>query len=92
MQTEAVETKRRRPAYGVIFLLLIGLTLLELVVAGNRTGLPGTSLLLLMLTFTKASLVAAFYMHLRGDSRIYTTIFVLPVLLFVIFALLTIVI
>jgi hypothetical protein len=48
--------------------------------------------LFLALSLAKAALVAAFYMHLRRDNRVYTIIFLLPVLLFVTFALLTIVI
>jgi hypothetical protein len=36
--------------------------------------------------------VAAFYMHLRGESRLYTAIFVLPVLLLMVFAILSVLI
>ncbi|GAI83800.1 unnamed protein product, partial [marine sediment metagenome] len=41
-------------------------------------------------SLAKASLVAAFFMHLRSDAKLYTYIFLLPTIMFVLFALLTI--
>lgn len=92
MQDSAAHTAKRSPRYTMIFLILIAMTLLELGIV--TTGLPRTllNLFLLGLAFGKASLVAGYYMHLRGDSRLYTTIFVLPVLLLVVFVLLSIVV
>ena len=92
MQDTSAPSEKRSPRYAVIFLALIGLTLVELWVA--TSGLMGAllSLILLALALGKAALVAAYYMHLRGDSRLYTTIFVLPVLLLGVFVLLSIVV
>ncbi|HSR47913.1 MAG TPA: cytochrome C oxidase subunit IV family protein [Anaerolineales bacterium] len=92
MQEPATPSTKRSPRYAAIFLVLIALTLIELWVA--TAGLAGgwLSLILLSLAFGKAALVAAYYMHLHGDSRLYTTIFVLPVLLLVVFVLLSVVI
>ena len=92
MQSPTQPASRRALGYGAVFLLLAVITVVEL--ALNRMHLPESVVdpVFLVLSLGKASLVAAFYMHLRQDNRFYTVIFVLPVLLLVVFALLTIVI
>ncbi len=92
MQSPTRTMSRRTLGYGAVFLLLAVITGVELTL--NRLNLADAVVdpLFLALSLGKASLVAAFYMHLRQDSRFYTVIFVLPVLLLVVFALLTIVI
>jgi caa(3)-type oxidase subunit IV len=86
------ESTRTRPRYGLIYLGLVALTAIEVAVAtlAIAPGLLGAFLLTLALA--KAWLVAAYYMHLHGDSRLYTAVFVLPVLLLAVFSLLSIVI
>jgi cytochrome c oxidase subunit IV len=42
----------------------------------------------IVLSLSKASLVAAFYMHLRDDARFYSVVFILPALLLLVFAIL----
>lgn len=86
------ESSGSRPRYGLIFLALVALTVVEVTVASlaMAPGLLGAFLLALALA--KAALVAAYYMHLRGDSRLYTAVLLLPVLLLTVFALLSIVI
>jgi cytochrome c oxidase subunit IV len=42
--------------------------------------------LFLILSLGKAALVVMFFMHLRQDSRIYTAIFLLPVILVLAFS------
>ena len=39
----------------------------------------------------KAAFVAAFYMHLRYDTRLYTFIFLVPVILLSVFAFLAVI-
>ena len=78
------------PSYGVIFLGLVVLTAIELGISCLRVPAPLSTILYLLFSGLKVALVAAFYMHLRDDNRLYTAIFVLPVLLLVVFALLTI--
>jgi cytochrome c oxidase subunit 4 len=90
MQASAAKSERTRPRYGVIFLGLIVLTGIELAVSLLRVPAPLSTALYLLMSVSKAGLVAAYYMHLREDSRLYTAIFVLPVLLLLVFALLTI--
>lgn len=64
--------QRKRPNYLAVFIALAVLTGLEILV----TQLPVPRLLFLLpLTIAKASLVALFYMHLRFDRRIFSTVF-----------------
>jgi caa(3)-type oxidase subunit IV len=92
MESPAPRASRRSLSYAAVFLVLAVLTAIELGVKGLGLPRAATNLLFLVLSLGKASLVAAFYMHLRRDNRIYTVVFILPVVLFVVFALLTIVI
>jgi caa(3)-type oxidase subunit IV len=90
MQGSLTRPEKSRPKYGVIFLGLILLTVIELGISVQRVAPPLSTGLYLLLSGLKAALVASFYMHLRDDSRMYTAVFVLPVLLLLVFALLTI--
>ena len=90
MQASASQPEKSRPRYGIIFLGLIVLTVLELGISVLRIQAPLSTGLYLLFSGLKAGLVAAYYMHLREDSRLYTYVFVLPVLLLLVFALLSI--
>ena len=92
MATQPPAITRRGLGYGVVFLLLAVLTGIELGLKNLNLRSDVLAPLFLALSLGKAGLVAAFYMHLRRDNRFYTVIFVLPVLMLVVFALLTIVI
>jgi cytochrome c oxidase subunit 4 len=92
MQGQSAQPARRWPLYAGVFLVLILMTVLEVVIAGGASTPPALNLVLLGISIAKAGLVAAFYMHLRGESRIYTAIFVLPVLLLLAFAILSVLI
>jgi caa(3)-type oxidase subunit IV len=92
MESPPPTISRRPLGYAVVFLVLAVITGIELGVKGLGLPRAATNVLFLLLSLGKASLVAAFYMHLRRDNRIYTAVFVLPVILFVVFALATIVI
>ncbi|MGD2058432.1 MAG: cytochrome C oxidase subunit IV family protein [Anaerolineales bacterium] len=76
--------------YAVVFVVLGAITAFEIFLSLPSTGVARQILtpLFVVLSLSKASLVAAFYMHLRGDSRFYTIVFVLPALLLLVFALL----
>lgn len=79
--------------YGGVFLILATLTAVEVWLSGPAIELA-TSLLtptFLIFSLTKAGLVAAFFMHLRTDNRFYTYIFLSPVLLLWIFAIMAII-
>ena len=92
MQGQSAQPTRRWPLYAGVFLVLILMTVLEVVIAGGVLAPPALNLVLLGISITKAGLVAAFYMHLRGESRMYTAMFVLPVLLLLAFAILSVLI
>lgn len=92
MGTQPRAIPRRGLGYGTVFLLLAVLTGVELGLKNLNLRSDVLAPIFLALSLGKAGLVAAFYMHLRRDNRFYTVIFVLPVLMLVVFALLTIVI
>lgn len=90
MQSD-LETKRR-PAltYAVIFIILGVLTAIEVALSAPSLGIDlggVTTAVFLLLSAAKASLVAAFFMHLKDDSRLYLFTFLAPVLLLLAFAL-----
>jgi caa(3)-type oxidase subunit IV len=85
-------TPKRRPAitYTLVFVVLAVLTALEVALSAPSLGLDlggMTTAIFLLLSAAKASLVAAFFMHLKGDSRLYLFVFIAPVLLLLAFAL-----
>ena len=79
--------------YVIVFVVLALITAVELLLSTPTVNL-GRSLLnvlFVLLSLGKAALVAAFYMHLRGDNRLYSYIFGLPVILLLVFALLVVI-
>jgi caa(3)-type oxidase subunit IV len=90
MQASLTRPEKSRPSYGLIFLGLLVLTAIELGLSVLRVMPPLSTVLYLLFSGMKVALVAAYFMHLREDSRLYTAIFVLPALLLLVFALLTI--
>jgi caa(3)-type oxidase subunit IV len=92
MQERSARPAGRWQQYAVVFLVLIVLTIVEVVIAGGLLAPPVLNIVLLGISVSKAALVAAFYMHLRGESRLYMAIFVLPVLLLMVFAILSVLI
>jgi cytochrome c oxidase subunit 4 len=86
-----METKRR-PAvtYTIIFVVLAVLTAVEVALSAPSLGIDlgsTTTAVFLLLSAAKASLVAAFFMHLKDDSRLYLFTFLSPILLLLAFAL-----
>lgn len=83
----AEEHRAKRSTYVGVFVALAVITALEVWLA--TLGLPGELVtgLFLLLAVGKASLVAAYYMHLRDDPPLYTYVFVLPAALLAIFIL-----
>ena len=77
-----------RRTYALVFAALASVTLVELLLSqpSISAGRGALNSLFLLLSLTKASLVAAFFMHLRTDSRLYTYTLVLPLILLLIFA------
>jgi caa(3)-type oxidase subunit IV len=76
--------------YAGVYAVLGLITLIEILLADSQGGLSRQVLTpaFLMFSLAKASLVAAFFMHLRNDSKFYTAVFLLPAVLLLIFALL----
>lgn len=86
MESEFPKNKERHSPYGLVFLVLAVLTAIEvgLTYFGLPPGLRNT--LFIVLSLTKAGLVAAYYMHLKGDPLLYTYLLVVPSLLLAVFA------
>jgi len=77
-------------SYFFVFISLAIITGVEVLL--TTFSLPRQTVNIAFVTFSlaKASLVAAFFMHLRSDAKLYTYIFLLPTVMFVLFALLTV--
>ena len=67
--------------YWLIGLVLAVLTLMEVAVFYIEALRPAILPILMTLTAGKFGLVVLFYMHLKTDSRIFTFVFVAPLLL-----------
>ncbi len=78
METSSVE-KHSSPNYIAVFVALVVLTAIEVGV----TFVPSIPRLVVLipLAIAKATLVVLFYMHLRFDSRVFTLIFVIGILM-----------
>jgi caa(3)-type oxidase subunit IV len=76
--------------FGVVFGILAVITVVEVLLADSQGGMvnPVLTPAFLFFSLAKASLVAAFFMHLKVDSKFYTAIFIFPAVLLLIFALL----
>lgn len=76
-----------RLTYAVVFLILATITVVE-VLLSSGLGIPQDvrNVLFGLFSLSKAGLVAAFYMHLKTDSRLYLYVFLIPVLLLMVFA------
>ena len=84
MTTHSTETARPAHAtrrYIVVFAALAAITLIEIGMTQTSLAASLATGLFLAFSLAKASLVVMFFMHLRDDSRIYTAIFLLPVVL-----------
>jgi caa(3)-type oxidase subunit IV len=80
-------TVERRSTYWFIYLILAAVTALEIWITTLGLNRGVQTPILLALSVVKASLVAAFFMHLRSDSRLYLWVFLLPVIMVVGFGL-----
>ncbi len=78
MENASVE-RHKSPNYIAVFVALVVLTAIEVGVT-YVTAIPRL-VVLIPLAIAKASLVVLFYMHLRFDSRVFTAIFVVGVLM-----------
>ncbi len=76
--------------YIYVFLILAAITSFEIYLNSLVIAREIQNGLFLSLSLAKATLVGAFFMHLRTDSKIFTYIFLIPALLFIMFAYLTI--
>jgi caa(3)-type oxidase subunit IV len=76
--------------YAAIYVALAVITAGEIFLSLPSTNVARQILtpVFIVLSLSKASLVAAFYMHLRDDARFYSVVFILPALLLLVFAIL----
>lgn len=89
-QTSSHATRSNLRTYVFVFIILAIITGIEVILSTLSISRQVLTPTFLALSLAKASLVAAFFMHLRTDSRLYTYIFLLPTVMFVLFALLTV--
>jgi cytochrome c oxidase subunit 4 len=78
METSSVE-KHTSPNYIAVFVALVVLTAIEVAVT-YVASIPRL-VVLIPLAIAKATLVVLFYMHLRFDSRVFTLIFVIGIVM-----------
>jgi cytochrome c oxidase subunit IV len=69
------------PNYMAVFYWLAGLTVLEVAVAFLPLTRFSAAAILIVLAFTKAALVAMYFMHLKFERRTLMLIAVTPVIL-----------
>ncbi len=81
MENTSVESveQHKGPNYIAVFVALIVLTAIEVGVT-YVASIPRL-IVLVPLAIVKAALVVLFYMHLRFDSRVFTAIFVVGILM-----------
>ena len=88
MESNTEKKSHSNLIYTIIFIILAVITGIEILLSSPSLeisrGLRNTFFILLSLG--KAGLVAAFFMHLRKDSKFYTYIFLGPVVMLLIFA------
>jgi caa(3)-type oxidase subunit IV len=83
--------KEQTTTYVAVFLILAVLTAVEIGISYLGLDPSVRNPVFLASSLAKAGLVAAFYMHLREDSRVYTGVFLAPVLLVLVVAILMVV-
>jgi caa(3)-type oxidase subunit IV len=83
MQSDAISSVRSVGVwtYLLVFLALALVTAIELALVSVGVDRATRVPILILLSLGKASLVAAFFMQLRKDSRLYLAIFIAPVFL-----------
>ncbi len=82
--------ERKHPSHArefwIVFVLLVVFTAVEVAITFTALNRSLINVVLVVLMIAKFALVAAFYMHLKYDARLYTYIFVLPILMIAAFA------
>lgn len=82
--------KTKRSTYVLVFLLLAVVTAIEVGLSTVGLAAQTSTALFLALSLIKAALVAAFFMHLKDDARLFRYILILPTILLIIFVFLTV--
>jgi caa(3)-type oxidase subunit IV len=85
-QPSQIHPAPRRATYAIVFVILAVLTGIEIALSLLGVDPSLRTPAFLALSLAKAALVVSFYMHLRHDSRLYAFIFIVPVILFALFA------
>lgn len=78
METSSVD-QHKNPNYVAVFVALVVLTAIEVGIT-YIASIPRV-VVLVPLAIAKATLVVLFYMHLRFDSRVFTVIFLIGVVM-----------
>ena len=89
MTTLSHHTKQKHPNYFAVFIVLAVITAVmttvEIMDFEARFGIARSVIntVFIILSLIKAVLVAMYYMHLKFDSRLYTYLFVSPMILLI---------
>ncbi len=67
--------------YGIVFVVLTVITIVELVLSYSGLGRVGLIVVLFPLSALKFGIVVALFMHLRFDSPFFTKMFIGPLVL-----------
>jgi cytochrome c oxidase subunit IV len=81
VQVKSQPARKARPNYFLVLVFLVVFTAVEVAVSYLNSGFKVP--LLLILAFSKASLVILYFMHLRYDSRVYAYWFLLGLALII---------
>ena len=85
----STRTRSHSAPYGRVLLVLVLATAAELLLASSSLGAGVRTSIFLLFTLLKAGLVAAFFMHLRRDSKYYSYVILFPAVTLLVFILLT---
>lgn len=88
--TDAGEEHKHPNYFGVFIALAVITAIITAVELMEQNGVihiprPALNTAFIIMSLTKAVLVALFYMHLKYDSLLYTVLFGLPVLFAIVF-------
>ena len=88
MESKTSHKSHSNLIYTIIFIILAVITGVEIFLSSPTLQISRAlrNTFFILFSLGKASLVAAFFMHLRSDSKFYTYIFLGPVVMLIIFA------
>lgn len=81
--THAEDIKKHVRKYVVVFVTLLGLTMITVVVSRFHLGTAGNIAVALIIATVKGSLVASYFMHLISEKKVIYAALILTLVFFV---------